>query len=93
MSILKILIRRHCRGSDRGTQNPEEVNLMRAQTESGRCDIPAAAEPPDLPPQVETLLHTVWECEQDWRLNDRIDLALGRERASARAAQRSHGSL
>lgn len=66
---------------------------MRARTGNGRSEAPAAAEPPDLPSQVESLLHTVWECEQDWRLNDRIDLALGREQASARAAQRSHRSL
>lgn len=66
---------------------------MRAGTGNGRCDTPAAAEPPDLPSQVEGLLHTVWECERDWRLDDRIDLALGREQASARAAQRSHRTL
>lgn len=65
---------------------------MRAQTENGRCDTPAATQPPDLPSQVESLLHTVWECEQDWRLNDRIDLALGRGQASARTAPRSHRS-
>ena len=31
---------------------------------------------PDLTTQLECLLHQVWECEAEWRLDDRIDLAL-----------------
>ena len=35
---------------------------------------------PDLQTQLESLLHEVWECEADWRLDDRIDLALHQPR-------------
>ena len=35
---------------------------------------------PDLHSQLETLLHQVWECEAEWRLDDRIDLALHQPR-------------
>ena len=35
---------------------------------------------PDLHTQLETLLHQVWECEAEWRLDDRIDLALHQPR-------------
>ena len=35
---------------------------------------------PDLDTQLETLLHQVWECEAEWRLDDRIDLALHQPR-------------
>jgi hypothetical protein len=31
---------------------------------------------PDLQAQFETLLDTVWRCEQRWRLDDRFDLIL-----------------
>ena len=31
---------------------------------------------PDLPTQLEALLDQVWDCEANWRLDDRIDLAL-----------------
>lgn len=63
---------------------------MRAETGSRRSAALAAADPPDLASQLETLLHAVWECEEDWLLNDRIDLALRREQASARAVRTSH---
>jgi hypothetical protein len=39
-----------------------------------------AAEP-DLHTQLETLLHEVWECEAEWRFDDRIDLALNLHRS------------
>jgi hypothetical protein len=32
----------------------------------------------DLSTQYETLLDQVWKCEQEWRLDDRITLAVGR---------------
>jgi hypothetical protein len=38
---------------------------------------------PDLQSQLEELLNTVWEEEADWRLDDRIDLALGKRRPQA----------
>jgi hypothetical protein len=38
---------------------------------------------PDLQSQLEGLLDTVWNAEENWRLDDRIDLALGRRRPSA----------
>lgn len=41
-------------------------------------------EVPDLAAQLESLLHTVWECEKDWALDDRIDLSLRSERVSGR---------
>ena len=31
---------------------------------------------PDIQSQLEGLLDQVWRCEADWRLNDRIDLAV-----------------
>jgi len=37
-----------------------------------------AASPPDLTSQLESLLHQVWLCEAEWKLDDRIDLALRR---------------
>jgi hypothetical protein len=39
---------------------------------------------PDLQSQLEALLDSVWDAEENWRLDDRIDLALGRRRPSAR---------
>ncbi|TMF85922.1 MAG: hypothetical protein E6I08_12740 [Chloroflexi bacterium] len=38
---------------------------------------------PDLNTQLESLLHQVWECEAEWRLDDRIDLALHLPRRQA----------
>ena len=35
-----------------------------------------AGDTPDLQSQLEALLDTVWEAEANWRLDDRIDLAL-----------------
>jgi hypothetical protein len=32
-------------------------------------------EAPDLPSQLEDILHGVWRAEANWRLDDRIDLA------------------
>lgn len=32
--------------------------------------------PPDLETQLEDLVIEVWRCEADWRVDDRIDLAL-----------------
>lgn len=71
----------------------EEVNVMRAKSGSGLSAPSQAAEPPDLPSQVESLFHTVWECERDWRLDNRIELALRREQARARAVQKVRRGL
>ena len=35
---------------------------------------------PDLQSQLEELLDTVWAAEANWRLDDRIDLSLGKRR-------------
>jgi hypothetical protein len=35
---------------------------------------------PDLQSQLEELLDKVWDAEANWRLDDRIDLALGKSR-------------
>jgi hypothetical protein len=35
---------------------------------------------PDLQTQLEALLDMVWDSEANWRLDDRIDLALGTKR-------------
>lgn len=40
----------------------------------------AVAVAPDLQSQLEGLLDMVWEAEANWRLDDRIDLALGQRR-------------
>jgi hypothetical protein len=42
-----------------------------------------ANETPDLQSQLEALFHTVWNAEDNWRLDDRIDLALGQRRPRA----------
>ncbi len=39
--------------------------------------------PPDLQTQLEALLDTVWSAEANWRLDDRIDLAVGKRRNRA----------
>jgi hypothetical protein len=33
--------------------------------------------PPDLATQLEDLISTVWESEENWRFDDRLDLASG----------------
>ncbi|MDR0360804.1 MAG: hypothetical protein LBJ87_15255 [bacterium] len=33
--------------------------------------------PPDLATQLEDLIRTVWESEENWRFDDRLDLASG----------------
>jgi len=59
-----------------------------AQETSGRDrNTGAPGERPDLPAQLESLLHVVWQCEEEWRLDDRIDLALRREEAAARTTR------
>ncbi|MBO0688161.1 MAG: hypothetical protein J2P40_01120 [Candidatus Dormibacteraeota bacterium] len=35
--------------------------------------------PPDLATQLEDLIRTVWESEENWRFDDRLDLASGQE--------------
>ena len=44
----------------------------------------APVKAPDLQTQLEDLLDSVWESEANWRLDDRIDLALKRRRDSRR---------
>ena len=48
---------------------------MSAQSES--------REIPDLATQFESLLDAVWQCEREWRLDDRIALSLRRDEAVA----------
>lgn len=63
---------------------------MHAEVSSRRRDALVPAGSSDLPAELESLFHTVWQCEKDWRLDDRIDLALRREEA-ARTAQNRGG--
>jgi len=42
---------------------------------------PDAETAPDHQTQLEELLNTVWDAEANWRLDDRIDLALGKRRS------------
>ena len=44
---------------------------------------------PDLATQFESLLDVVWQCEREWRLDDRIALSLRRDQAVA--ASRGQG--
>lgn len=46
-----------------------------------RPSIVRRPEVPDLQTQLEELLNTVWDAEANWRLDDRIDLALGNRRS------------
>ena len=41
---------------------------------------------PDLQSQLEDLLSAVWTAEEEWRLDDRIDLALRIRRPDQKAA-------
>jgi hypothetical protein len=55
---------------------------MPAHVKSRRI-VPSPARPtatPDLQSQLEELLDTVWDSEANWRLDDRIDLSLGKRR-------------
>jgi hypothetical protein len=48
-----------------------------------RRPLPSTATPsltPDLQTQLEELLDMVWEGEANWRLDDKIDLSLGKRR-------------
>ena len=42
------------------------------------------SEEPDLHTQFEDLLDSVWSAEANWRLDDRIDLSLGKRRDTKR---------
>lgn len=42
-----------------------------------------AADAPDLQSQLEGLFDTVWDAEANWRLDDRIDLALNVRRSKS----------
>jgi len=42
--------------------------------------IASEGDAPDLQSQLEALFHAVWNAERNWRLDDRIDLALGQRR-------------
>ncbi len=45
----------------------------------------ATVETPDLATQLEAILDAVWEAEDNWRFDDRLDLALGVRRPAAGA--------
>jgi hypothetical protein len=58
---------------------------MPAHVKSRRT-LPSTPKPrvaPDLQTQLEELLDSVWEAEANWRLDDRIDLSLGKRRPRA----------
>ncbi len=54
-----------------------------------RSDVKAFVRPavagsgPDLPTQLEDIFNSVWAAEANWRLDDRIDLALKQRRDRA----------
>ena len=59
------------------------LRAYQAFSEPGRAEGPTRASgsgetgrSPDLHTQLEALLDQVWRSEADWRLNDRIDLAV-----------------
>lgn len=60
---------------------------MPAERTGRRQNALVPAEPPELPAQLENLFYLVWQCEKEWRLDDRIDFALRRDEAAARAAR------
>jgi len=60
---------------------------MAHETDGGHGGGEVRDERPDLPAQLESLFHMVWQCEEGWRLDDRIDLALRREEAVARTTR------
>jgi hypothetical protein len=60
---------------------------MPAEASSRRRNALVPADTTDLPAQLESLFHVVWQCEEEWRLDDRIDLALRRDNAVARAGK------
>ncbi len=37
---------------------------------------------PSLGEQLEDMLHIVWECERDWRFDDRLDLMASQHRST-----------
>jgi hypothetical protein len=39
-----------------------------------------ASTSPDLQAQLESLFDSVWQCERQWRIDDRFDLMLGSKR-------------
>jgi hypothetical protein len=45
-----------------------------------RSPRPRNDDPPDLQTQLEAMLDAVWTAEDDWRLDDRIELSLAVER-------------
>lgn len=61
---------------------------MSAEVNGQWPDALVPAELPDVAAQLEGLFHAVWECEKEWRLDDRIDLAVRRDKAAARPAHR-----
>jgi hypothetical protein len=56
--------------------------MRRGRHHSRRIPGPdSGGEAPDLQSQLEGLLHQVWSCEAEWRLDDRILLASRQSRA------------
>ena len=51
------------------------AGLMRDDTTRNTGTVERNGDVPDLQTQFEDLLHSVWLAEQEWRLDDRIDLA------------------
>lgn len=55
---------------------------IRTRNERKRPPIDRRREVPDLHTQLEEVLSSVWAAEANWRLDDRIDLSLGKLRRS-----------
>ena len=49
--------------------------LIRKQT-ALKVEVPSSTEMAELETQLEDLLDVVWRCEREWRLDDRIALAV-----------------
>lgn len=56
-----------------GDQTPSASSSAYGAAPTGWCA------PPDLATQLEDLIRTVWESEENWRFDDRLDLASGQE--------------
>lgn len=56
--------------------NPSSIEARGEPALTSRGRIRAQQEQHDLQSQLEDLRLQVWACEADWRLDDRIDMAL-----------------
>lgn len=60
---------------------PDET-ASRPEERRSRQRVDRRVEVPDLQTQLEEILNTVWKAEANWRLDDRLDMALKVRRTS-----------